>query len=74
MKKENYYKLMYVISIILVAGFAIRLGMDYHKYDFITMKAPFYTFIIERTLEFIIPSIIIFIVGVICKKKFTNNK
>ncbi|MDO5564911.1 MAG: hypothetical protein Q4F88_06765 [Eubacteriales bacterium] len=72
MKKENYYKFMYAIAILLLIGFAIRLGADYFKYDSITSSAPFYVFILERALEFILPSIIIFIVGIVCKKKFAK--
>lgn len=72
MKKENYYKFMWVMSALLVLGFAIRLGVDYYKYDPITTSAPFYAYIIIRALEFILPSIIVFIVGIFCKRKFTK--
>lgn len=72
MKKENFYKLLYAVSMLLVAGFAIRLGADYFKYDNIHNSAPFYVFIIERTAEFIIPSIIVFIIAKIVKKKYNR--
>ncbi len=70
MKKENIYKLLYVVSVFLIIGFAIRLGVDYFKYDEYSNSAPFYVFIIERVVEFIIPSIIVFIVAKIAKKKY----
>ncbi|MDY5992797.1 MAG: hypothetical protein SPJ06_02250 [Bacilli bacterium] len=70
MKKENIYKFLYVVSIFLIIGFAIRLGVDYFKYDSYSNSAPFYVFIIERVVEFIIPSIIVFIVAKIAKKKY----
>lgn len=70
MKKENIYKFLYVVSIFLIIGFAIRLGVDYFKYDSYSNSAPFYVFIIERVVEFIIPSIIVFIVSKIAKKKY----
>ena len=72
MKKENYYKFMYGISALLLLGFAIRLGVDYYKYDPLTTSAPFYVNIILRSLEFILPSMIAFAVGIICKKKFAK--
>ena len=72
MKKENYYKLIWGISALLVVGFAIRLGADYYKYDPITTSAPFYTYIIVRAFEFILPSILTFIAAAICKRKFTK--
>lgn len=68
MKKQNYYKFFYLVSVLALIGFFLRIGVDYFKYD-ITNSAPFYVFIIERTLEFIIPSIIFFIIGKFLKKK-----
>ncbi len=70
MKKENIYKFLYAVSVFLVIGFAIRIGIDYFKYDNMSNSAPFYAFIIERVIEFIIPSIIVFSVAKIVKKKY----
>jgi len=69
MKKGNIYNFLYFVSALLIIGFAIRLGVDYFKYDTHANSAPFYVFIIERTVEFIIPSIIIFIIAKVVKKK-----
>lgn len=70
MKKENIYKFLYTVSIFLIIGFTIRLSVDYFKYDNLNNSALFYTFIIVRIIEFIIPSIIVFIVGKVMKKKY----
>lgn len=67
MKKENIYKFLYAVCIFLIVGFVIRLGADYFN---ATDSAPFYVFVIERTVEFIIPSVIVFIVGNVMKKKY----
>lgn len=72
MKKENIYKFLYAVCILLIVGFIIRLSTDYFKYDDINTSTPFYTFIIERVVEFIIPSIMVFIVGKIMKKKYSK--
>ncbi len=72
MKKENIYKFLYAVSMFLVIGFAIRLGVDYFKYDNIGDSAPFYAFVIERIIEFIIPSIIVFIIAKVVKKKYSK--
>lgn len=72
MKKENIYKILYAISIILIIGFAIILGIDYYKYDNINNSAPFYSFIIVRILEFIVPSIIVFTIGKVLKNKHSK--
>lgn len=72
MKKENIYKILYAISIILIIGFAIILGIDYYKYDNINNSAPFYSFIIVRILEFIVLSIIVFTIGKVLKNKHSK--
>ena len=72
MKKENIYKFLYAVCIFLIVGFVIRLWADYFKYDNINNSAPFYTFVIERVVEFILPSIIVFIVGKVMKKKYSK--
>ena len=71
-KKENIYKFLYAICVLLVVGFVIRLGMDYIKYDNVNNSAPFYIFIIERVVEFILPSIIVFLVGKVIKNKYSK--
>lgn len=71
MKKENIYKFLYAVCILLIIGFIVRLGTDYFKYDSINNSAPFYVFVIERVVEFIVPSIIVFIAGKIAKKKYS---
>ena len=73
MKKENIYKFLYAVSILFIIGFFIMLSVDYFKYDNINNSAPFYTFIIIRTVEFIIPSIILFIIGKAMKKKCSKE-
>ena len=70
MKKT--YKFLYLIGILAIIGFIIRLGADYFKYDKINNSSPFYVLIIERVFEFIIPSIILFITGSIIKKGEIN--
>lgn len=67
MKKEHICKALYVISILLLVIFAIMLGVDYSRYR--TYSAPFYLYVISRTVEFVIPSIIVFVVAKAIKKK-----
>lgn len=63
---------LYVIVALLIIGFIIRIGVDYYKYDTVNNSAPFYSLIIERTIEFLIPSVILFIVTKIVKKKYAK--
>lgn len=73
MKKENIYKFLNAVSILLIIGFLIILGVDYYNYNTYLNSAPFYVFIIARVAEFIIPSIIIFIVAKVIKKKIDKQ-
>lgn len=63
---------LYMIVALLIIGFIIRLGVDYYKYDTVNSSTPFYTLIIERTIEFLIPSIILLIVTKVVKKKYVK--
>ena len=74
MRKENIYKFLYAISIFLIIGFIIGISVDFIKYDEMNNSAPFYAFIIIRTIEFVAPSIICFGVGKVTKKKFIKEK
>lgn len=69
MKKEDIYKFLYAISIFLIISFAVILKIDYSKYNTYNNSAPFYALIIVRTIEFLVPSIILFIIGKIIKTK-----
>lgn len=72
MKKENIYRFLYAVCILLTVGFAVRLGADYYTYDSINNSAPFYACIIERFFEFMLPGIILFVVGTVMKKKYAK--
>ncbi len=72
MRKENINKLLYAISILLIIAFVIIIVADYFKYDNLNNSAPFYVFIITRMIEFIMPSVVIFIIGRMTKKKYSK--
>lgn len=72
MKKENYWKFLYILSVLLIVGFVIRLGADLIKYNPVATSAPFYIYIIERAVEFVLPAMLVFIAGIICRKKFSK--
>ena len=76
MEKNNIYKFLYAISALLVLGFAISFGVDIYKYNnnMYMSSAPLYAYAIVRAVTFIVPSIIVFIVALIVKKKLTNKE
>ncbi len=73
MKKSNIYKILYAISILLIIIFVALVGYDYFYYytDYFG-AAPFYVFILFRTVTFIIPSIIVFIIARVLRKKYNQ--
>jgi len=59
---------LFIATGLLVIGFAIRLITDYlYHYEFSSF--PFYCYVLERGVEFIIPAIACFVAGMIIRKK-----
>ena len=69
MKKLNIPKLCYIISTLLLIGFVINTILDYSRYNSTLNSAPFYLWVLVNMLCFIVPAIIVFIVGLVIKKK-----
>ncbi len=70
MKKSlKVNRFLNVIGILLIIGFVIRLGVDYYNYQNTINSAPFYVFIIGRSVVFLLPSVICFISAVYFKNK-----
>ena len=69
MKKENVYKLLYIISALLVLGFAVSFGINAYKYSGYKGSAPLYVYAIINAVEFFLPAIIFFTVASILKRK-----
>ena len=62
-------KILFCVSALLVASFLVFLGVDLYFYKSSFTSFPFYTFVIVRALEFLLPSLIIFVVTMILKRK-----
>ena len=75
MKKENIYKFLYLLSAIFVAAFAITFSIDAYQYsiDGYLGSAPLELYLYVRAIEFLLPSIILCITAIVCKKKFTKK-
>lgn len=74
MKKEIIYKLLLIISTLLLITFFILIIIDYSKYDSLVNSAPFSTLVLIRTLEFILPSILLLILSHILKSRASNKE
>lgn len=66
-------KFLNAAAILLVIGFIIRLGADYFKYQNGFSSAPFDIYIIVRSIEFLLPSIICFIIAGYVKKSSSSK-
>lgn len=68
MKKEKWYKFLYVVSGLLAVGFIIRLTVDYIQYNPMETSFPFYATILLRSVEFLLPALIVLIAAIILRK------
>lgn len=71
MKKKDLYKLLYIVSILLFVSYILNIAVDFARYDSYNNAVPFYLFILLRTIEFFIPSILVL---VIARKVNKSNK
>ena len=71
MKNEKICKLLLLIFAILMILFTTFVVIDYSKYN-ITFSSPFITYILFRTIEFLLPGSIILMLYAILKRKNNN--
>ncbi len=74
MKKGNIHKFLFVISVLLVLGFAVHTIVDACRYDSMFTSFPFYAFIIAHAMAYLVPALIVCVAGLICKKKFAKKE
>ena len=68
-KIELTCKILKIASIILLVVYGVFIVIDYRQYDSLTFSAPFSAYILVRSLEFLLPSIILHGVAIIIEKK-----
>lgn len=68
MNKTILIRICNLISVILVASFFVNTLIDYTHYS-IADSAPFSLTIILNVIVFLLPAVIVFIVGIVLKKK-----
>ncbi len=69
MTKRHIYIFLLTIAVLLMLGFAISLVADYVLYNSAQTSFPFYAYVIERAVEFLLPSLASLIVGLIIRHK-----
>lgn len=74
MKKYTASVILFIISILCAAAFAVKTIADYFRYDPIVNSAPFYVWIIINALYFLIPSAISLTAGIIIRKNLQKYR
>ena len=76
MKKENIYKFLYIMASLLAIGFSIAFGVDAYNYNAggYLDSAPLYVYALVDAVEYLLPSLALFIAAIICKKKFVKKE
>ena len=74
LKKENIYKILYFASIVFLILYVAFLVNDLVHYNKYVTSFPFSTFVLARTVEFIIPCILEFLIGLYLKKRFNKKE
>ena len=67
--KIQGYQWLFVLSAILLAAFAVFTGLDYIAYQDSFTSAPFSVFVLIRAIEFVLPAILVSLVGLIVKMR-----
>lgn len=70
-ERRNIHRLLYIVSAILLFFFVVCLMVDVVDYNQ-SYSAPFYVLIIVRVIEFVVPSIMTFLIGKFLKEKNLN--
>ena len=71
--KKMMSLILFFISLILILGFIIILNIDWITYYSHYNSSPFYVFVLVRSLEFLLPAIILIIMGIILLIKNANE-
>ena len=71
MKKQTISKILYIVSALLAVGFVIAFIIDACYYNPPhTGSAPLYAHALLRAWQFIVPSIIVFVISLLCQKRW----
>lgn len=65
--KAKLSKIFSILSVILFIVYIIMILYDYMSYNKSDNSAPFYAFVLVRTIEFLMPSLISFVLSKVIK-------
>lgn len=67
--KHKISKSCNIISLTFIVCFVIKTIYDYRSYSSTLNSAPFYLWILANAICLVLPALILFIVGIVLKKK-----
>ena len=73
MKNNRISKICFLCSVLLVIGFFLKVTRDYVVYTTTLNSAPFTIWMVVDALYFILPALLVMIVGIIGKKKNSES-
>ncbi len=65
--KKIISMILFFLSLLLLLGFVVVLNLDYLNYSY--YSNPFYIHVISRSIEFLLPSLLIFFIALFFRKK-----
>lgn len=69
MDRKKIARICNVISIALVIAFAVKCAVDYAAYSPVSNSAPFSLWVEVNAFLFLLPAIIVFVIGRVLQKK-----
>lgn len=69
MNRKKISRFCNVVSIALVIAFVVKCGVDYAAYSPMTTSAPFSLWVEVNALQFLLPAILVFVIGRVLRKK-----
>lgn len=67
MKRENYFKLLSAIGVSFIILFVIVMIIEIVNFSPYNTRMPFF---MDRIFEFLLPSVLCFILASVCKNKY----
>ena len=67
--KYKIHNIFFVVAVIYMIMFVLLTIVDYVRYDTMLTAAPFYVFVLEKVVDFMLPAIICTLIGLIFKHK-----
>lgn len=67
--KHKILKWCNIVSVILIVCFIVKTIFDYKNYSTTLNSAPFSIWILVNAIYFVVPALIVFLVGIVLKKR-----